>query len=103
PGAALAACPGEVLLSCPTTKGRVIEVCATVDHFTYSYGRPGAPELALSVPVAQGPVTPWPGVGQSIWSTVTFHNAGHDYEIWIAHDRTQSGAASAGVSVLRGG
>lgn len=100
---ALAACPGQTFVSCPVGGGRWLEVCIGAEGFTYAFGPRAAPELRLSVPMAAGTVTPWPGVGRAIWASVAFANGGHVYEVWSAIDRlTEGGAPTAGVNVLRG-
>ena len=103
PAAAQAACKGETLLSCPVGGGNELQVCAESGGFTYAFGPPGAPELQLSVPMAAGTVTPWPGVGSAIWSSVGFPNAGFTYEVWISVERNPDGPPPAGgVNVLQG-
>ena len=100
---ALADCPGQTFVSCPVGGGRWLEVCIGAEDFTYAFGPRGAPELRLSVPMAAGTVTPWPGVGRAIWSSVGFPNAGHVYEVWASVDRlTENPVPEAGVNVLRG-
>lgn len=100
--AAAAACPGETLLSCDTGRGRVLEVCADDTAFHYSFGPAGRPDLTLTAPLADGPVTPWPGIGSAIWSTVTFRNDGHYYEVWVSQEKgPDAPPATAGVEVRR--
>jgi hypothetical protein len=103
PLGARAACPAETYLSCPVEDGRVLEVCITGQDFTYSFGPPGAPELALSVSMAAGTVVPWPGVGSAIWSSILFPNNEHVYEVWNSVDRNPDAPnPSGGVNVLKG-
>ncbi|NGQ89767.1 hypothetical protein G5V65_02580 [Rhodobacter sp. HX-7-19] len=103
PMASHAACIGETYLDCPTTDGRRIEACIGAEDFTYRLGQPGSWELELSVPISAGTVTPWPGVGGSIWSSVGFPNAGYLYEVWASVDRNPDDInPSGGVIVLKG-
>jgi hypothetical protein len=101
-GPAFAACPGETYLDCPVGKGRQLEVCVVGQAFTYRFGPVGRPELSLTVPMRDGTVTPWPGVGSAIWSSVRFPNADVEYEAWVSVERDPDGSASGGVTVLRG-
>ncbi len=108
PATAQAACPGETFLSCTVGNGKHVEVCiqpgdsAGKGSFTYTFGPKGAPELSLSVPMSAGTVTPWSGVGRSIWASVSFPNDGYDYEVWHGFDRLDEDAGlEAGVNVLQ--
>ncbi|MCX7643989.1 MAG: hypothetical protein N2Z62_01680 [Rhodobacteraceae bacterium] len=100
---ALACGKGEVVLSCAVDGGRRLEVCALADRFTYRFGPPGAPELALEVPMSAGTVTPWPGVGRAISSSVGFPVDGYLYEVWTSVERAPVAAEPwGGVVVSRG-
>jgi hypothetical protein len=100
---ALAACPGETFLSCPVPGGKQLEVCINPGSFGYSFGPPGAPEIRLTAPMDQGPVTPWSGVGRAIWSSVSFLNQDVRYEVWASFDRLDPKArVEGGVSVTQG-
>ncbi len=102
PAAAGAACPGQVLLSCPIGK-KQLDLCLTATSLTYSFGPRGAPELALTTPIAQAAYQPWPGVGSAIWDAVTFTNNGTGYEVWTSIDRNDPNATwQGGVNVLKG-
>lgn len=109
PAAAHATCPVETFVSCSVSGGKQIEVCIQPGNFagdggfTYTFGAAGAPELRLSVPMSAGTVTPWSGVGRSIWASVGFPNAGYEYEVWHSFDRLdEDGGLNAGVNVLQG-
>lgn len=102
PGAALADCAGETVLSCPIGPKR-LEVCLSAGDLLYRFGPSGAPELALSVPLVRADFRPWPGVGSAIWDELAFHNAGIDYVVWTAIERHDGAVRRAGVSVMQGG
>ena len=103
PMVAQAECKGETLLSCPVGNGDYLEVCITQGAFSYAFGPLGAPELQLSVSMAAGTVTPWPGIGRAIWATVGFPNDGFVYEVWTSVERNPDAPAhSGGVNVLQG-
>jgi hypothetical protein len=102
PGIAAADCGGADVLFCPVEgSGKVIAVCAGPDGFSYSFGPPGKPEITLFSRYESGPVTPWSGVGRSIWSSVRFLNDGYVYETWMSVDRlAEEQVAEGGVTVL---
>jgi len=99
---AAAGCEGAVILSCPVAGSeKYLDVCAGPGGFSYVFGPDGAPEIALVAPYESGPVTPWSGVGRSIWSSVRFLNAGYAYEAWLSVDRlSEEQALEGGVMVL---
>lgn len=100
---AMADCRQQTFLSCPVGGNDRLEVCIDTGSFSYAFGPTGAPELRLSVPMAIGPVTPWPGVGSAVWSAVSFTNGGYTYEVWSSVDRNPDAAnPQGGVNVLRG-
>lgn len=100
---AMAQCPQQTFVSCPVGGGDWLEVCIGGGGFTYAFGPRQAPELALAVPMAAGTVTPWPGVGSAIWSSVGFPNGGYTYEVWSSVDRNPDAPnPQGGVNVLRG-
>lgn len=102
PATAFAACPGEVLLSCPIGK-KQLDLCLTSSAVTYSFGPRGAPELVLSSPLTEAAFQPWPGVGSAIWDAVSFTNKGTTYEVWTSLDRNTPNAVwEGGVNVLKG-
>lgn len=102
PAAASAACPGKMILSCDVSQTRSLEVCLSDGAFHYRYGPKGRTDLALSAPLSSGPVEPWPGVGNNIWSKLIFRNGDYRYEVWTASSRTGDDPQSAGVAVLKG-
>lgn len=109
PGAALADCRGETLISCDIGDGRHLEVCIERGDspgegaFTYAFGPRGRPELTLREEFAAGTAIPWSGVGRAIWEGVAFRSDGHVYEAWHSVDRLQEDPSlEAGVTILRG-
>ena len=83
------ATPQDTFLSCSFSQGRkAVEVCVDGDMLTYRFGRIGkTPDLALSVSVIDAEYTPWPGIGRSIWETVTFQNRQTNYVVTGVIDR----------------
>lgn len=74
----------EVLLSCKIEdRDRVLSVCAANGQAYYSYGVPDhVPELELVRALRDVDVTPWPGVGGSIWEEMIFANEDMEYVVW---------------------
>ena len=106
PTAALAACPGEVIFSCPI-KGKTLQVCLDGDRAHYVFGRPGTPDLSLTEPLATLDFQPWPGIGRTIWQNVRFRNEGVTYEVWSSIEKPLDENASdpqwmGGVTVSQG-
>ncbi len=73
----------ETFLSCDVGRsGKVLNVCFDDTIITYSFGRPGAPDLGLAETIADVDYTPWPGAGRTIWEEVQFQKGEYSY---IAH------------------
>lgn len=97
-----AACQEDLVFSCPIGK-KVVEVCSFRGELTYTFGREGSPELALSEPLETVAYTPWPGIGRAIWDSVAFQNEGVTYEVWTSFDRMDETAVlEGGVNVMQG-
>jgi hypothetical protein len=86
---ALADCEGEVIFACPV-KSRVLELCLTEDAVSYSYGKPGRPDLFLTSAITRADYLPWDGFGRTIHDQVRFYNDGVSYEVWSSIDKQMS-------------
>ena len=86
-GSPVLACDDLTVLSCTVENGRQFELCASATGLTYRYGPPGAPEIVLSNPLDASGHTPWPGIGRTIWESVSFRNAGYTYEVFSGFER----------------
>lgn len=76
--------PGEQVFTSCRIEGRNTEVfvCFDADTARYSYGPVGGPaELTLSETIENLEFEPWPGVGRSIWDSVTFRNGEYSYTV----------------------
>ena len=103
---AVAACrPGEDLFfSCVFAGGKEVRVCNTDQYARYDFGVPGnVPELSLSVPIEDVHLTPWPGVGRTIWEEVRFDNEGYGYVVFGAIHREYPEDENADIIVTRSG
>ncbi len=104
PAMAFAECSTPVFICTQDDGARTVEVCNDGTDLTYAFGITGlAPETSLSVPLADGTFAPWPGVGSSIWESVSFPHDNETIEVWASTERTgQEEPERGGVRVLSG-
>lgn len=104
PAAAFADCATPVFICTQDDGARTVEVCNVGADLTYAFGITGSePDLRLSVPLAAGTFAPWPGVGSSIWESVSFPFDNETVEVWAATERTgEDEPEQGGVRVLAG-
>lgn len=111
---ALAFCPTSVLacsdgetrhFTCTFGAGfKTFEICHDADVARYRFGPTGGtPELELVPPVTEVDLTPWPGVGRTIWEEVTFRNAEHAYVVYGSIDRAPPADGSDEIAVTVSG
>ncbi|UWQ27607.1 hypothetical protein K3555_13980 [Leisingera sp. M527] len=106
---AVHACPdgSTILVSCTFNGGAsYLETCLMGDHATYAYGESDRkPELALARHVRDVDMTPWPGIGKSIWEAFTFENGGYSYTAHYAikKDPGAESPMSGGIIVDKDG
>ena len=95
--------PGETLFTCQAGQ-KVLEICHEAGTLIYSFGPAGAPELLLAEPLATANFQPWPGVGSSIWESLTFFNQGYAYEVTtsVSRDPGSDQGLQGAVFVLKG-
>ena len=103
PSAGWAACASETILACQIGS-KQLDVCLDKDTVSYRFGPKGAPELTLSDPLASVAFTPWPGVGGSMWQSVSFTNGDVTYEVWDSIERNPEATEprAGGINVMRG-
>ncbi|WP_417267297.1 hypothetical protein [Celeribacter baekdonensis] len=94
----------ETLLQCSFSNGKTVVLETDETGVAYRFGRPGqTPELTLHRPYDQVDVTPWPGIGRSIWEDLSLHNGEVTYRLWGALDRmSEDHELSAGLIVEQG-
>lgn len=104
---AFAACSSseKIFVSCPVQgSGKWLEVCAEDTAAVYRFGPSGHPELELVEQYGPLDYEPWPGVGRSVWESVTFYNGSYSYTAYITFDRMDGSAwPEGGVTVRKGG
>lgn len=82
PSAVLACEPGEKLVfSCPTDKGKHVEICQAPTAINYTYGKPGQPELKLSEKNSAFVWEHGEGVGSGVGDDLLFKNGATTYTI----------------------
>ncbi len=88
-GSAHAACASKskTIFSCATTNGKYVEVCDAGSVIGYSFGKKGAPELALKIPRDEVTTTQWKGIGRYISYTVNIPNADAVYSVYSSTDK----------------
>lgn len=100
---AFAACEGRTTVLDCAIGSKQLTVCIGGGAASYAYGPKGAPELAVTQPLAQLQGTAWAGVGRSIWEEIVFFNGDVSYAVWHSMDRVAEGNPTAGgVLVTRG-
>jgi hypothetical protein len=103
PFSALACAPGETLVfSCPTDRGKHIEVCQAKTAIHYTYGKPGqAPELTLS---EKNETFVWEhgeGVSAGIGDDLIFRNGATRYLISHVINFDDRSDVNAHLTVMR--
>ncbi|NVK46600.1 MAG: hypothetical protein HWE33_09890 [Rhodobacteraceae bacterium] len=100
----LAQAQDEPLFHCQFDNGKEVTLRTFEDGVSYVFGRPKTkPELFLTRTYDEIAVTPWNGVGRSIWEDLEFQNADVTYRIWGNFDRmTEAHEITGGILVERG-
>ena len=80
---------GTALFHCTVEAGRkTADVCVQGGVAVYRFGpKGGEADLLLARRAEDVDMTPWPGVGRTIWEDMTFRNGDHSYTISRAMDR----------------
>jgi len=99
-----AACfgPGTPMFTCTFNGGaKQVNVCLQAGVALYSYGPTGgAPELLMGRDVIGVDMTPWNGVGRTIWEEMTLYSGVFSYILSYAIDRAPNGAAPEGRLIV---
>ncbi|MFN3210125.1 MAG: hypothetical protein ACE369_14190 [Roseovarius sp.] len=104
--------PGTPLFHCTMNKGATaLDLCLQGTVVIYRFGPSGgAADLLQSHEATRVDMTPWPGVGRTIWEDTTLENEGFRYVVHRATDRMiaeddpdYSAAARGGVEVSKDG
>lgn len=76
---------------------RELSVSADEHGVQYAFGPKNEPELELSNTLEENGFSPWPGIGRSLFESITFTNNGFSYDVYWSLDRLDP------ESVLQGG
>ena len=88
PAGAMSCAVGETQHFACVIGTKTVEVCHDDNTARYSFGPAGGTsDLQITKPVTEVDLTPWPGIGRTIWEELTFHNAGHSYTVHASIDR----------------
>lgn len=98
---------GQPQFHCTVQGGKkAVDVCLQGDVALYRFGpAKGAAELLLARHATGVHMTPWSGVGSSIWEELTFFNSTFEYRINYSVSRiaAEFPDVRGGVTVLNGG
>lgn len=75
-----------LLFACDMGEGRDLRVTLSDATATYAFGHP-TNSLTLTRDVRDVHLTPWPGIGRTIWEDVVFQNAGYSYLVHASIER----------------
>ena len=89
----------KAVFACTTKAGKKVELCDAGKTIRYAFGKPGAPEIALSVERKRASTGQWTGVGSPSY-TVNVPNGDTVYTVFWGVDRNvESLPVEAGVHV----
>lgn len=91
------------LFHCQFANAKEVTLRASETGMSYVFGRRhSTPELTLWRAFEEIDVTPWNGVGRSIWEDIAFANGDVTYRIWGNFDRmTEEHEVTGGILVER--
>jgi hypothetical protein len=92
----------KILFSCPTIKGKKIEVCDSGKTIDYSFGKAQKkPEIAIKIPREKASTFQWAGIGRYESYAIDIPNGKATYNVFWGVDRlSDEHAVEAGVNVL---
>ena len=105
-GAAIACDAGQTRhFACTFSNGtKAVEICHDAARATYAFGPPATlDDLRLSVPVTEVRLTPWPGIGRTIWEEVRFMTDGHGYTVYASIERHYPESDDGEITVTQSG
>lgn len=97
-----AACaPKNLIFSCQTVKGKIIEVCDNKNTITYSFGKSGqTPEITVNAKRNKVTTYQWNGIGNWMSYSVNIPNGKTNYNVFFGVDRNdENHPIEAGVMV----
>lgn len=87
----MAACPSldTTVFSCKTSNGKQVDICDAGKNLSYSFGKPGKPELAFSLPKSKAYKYLWDGMTTSEWNEVYIPRGNTTYVAYQAFHRKE--------------
>ena len=94
----------ELMFCALQDSGKMVTVTLDGPDVTYEFGNLNAvPDLFLTTPAADIDYQPWPGVGNTIWETITFYNGDYGYSVVMGVERVNNPAKYGGITVTKDG
>lgn len=95
---------GTPLFECTVNGGqKSVDICLQAGVVLYSFGPAGrAPDLLLGRDVIGVDMTPWNGIGRSIWEELRIYNGIYSYIVSYAIDRLEEAPVDARLIVAEG-
>lgn len=94
----------ELMFCAIEDSSKMVTVTLDGSDVIYEFGNLNAvPDLTLTTPAAEVGYQPWPGVGGTIWETVTFYNGAYEYEVVMGVERALDPYKYGGITVRKAG
>lgn len=93
---------GTSLFHCTMSNGKnAVDVCLQEGVVTYSFGKLGkTPDLLLARKEVDVSMSPWNGVGRSIYEEISFHNREYSYILGYSMDRKAQDSPLEGTLIV---
>ena len=94
----------ELMFCALQDSSKMVKVVLDGPDVIYAYGELNVmSDLVLTTPAADIDYQPWPGVGNTIWETVTFYNGDYGYTVSMGVERVDNPERYGGITVTKGG
>lgn len=94
----------ELMFCAMQNSSKMVSVRLDGTDVVYAFGNLNEmSDLILTTPVAEVDYQPWPGVGNTIWETITFYNDGYEYVVVMGAERQDNPQRYGGITVRRAG
>jgi hypothetical protein len=103
-GTAAKAYDVELMFCALQDSGKMVSIRMDGPDVTYAFGDLNVmSDLILTTPVADIDYQPWPGVGNTIWETITFYNGDYGYSVVMGVERVNNPAKYGGITITKNG
>ncbi|MEO9862402.1 MAG: hypothetical protein ABJO29_08105 [Yoonia sp.] len=94
----------ELMFCAMENSSKMVSVRLDGADVTYAYGNLNEmSDLVLTTPAADVDYQPWPGVGNTIWETITFYNGDYEYVVVMGAERQDNPQKYGGITVRKAG